>query len=167
MKKLLLVALIGIGAWWYFIGGAKLTEAQVNEFYRDVEIATLERKPENLCALLADNFQSTGSVAVGGEEHSLTQDKTQTCNNYRQMYAGFDKLGEKMGGMLQLDSSYQIHSITISPDGKNATVDISTALDVAGSIMNLRARSTDTLVRKNGKVRFLRSEGNGAVDGGS
>ena len=42
-------------------------------------------------------------------------------------------------------------------------VDVSSSLDVAGSIMNIRARSTDTLVRRNGKVLLLRSQGTGSV----
>lgn len=167
MKKLLLVALIAIAAWWHFIGGRKLTEDHVTRFYRDTEVATLSRKPEDLCALLADDFQSTGTVAVGGRRSAQGGDKAQTCAGYRGLYDTWEKLGEKMGGMLQLDSRYEIHSITVSPDGKSATADISTSLDVGGSIMNIRSRSTDTLVRRNGKVLMQHSEGRGSIGPGS
>lgn len=167
MKKLILVVLVAGAVWWYFIGGRKLSEDHVNSFYRDLEVATLQRKPENICALLASEFQSTGTVSIGGASRSDAQDKTQTCEAYRGMYETWEKLGEKMGGTLQLDSNYTIHSIAISPDSKTATVDISSSLDVAGSIMNIRSRSTDTLVRRNGKVLLLHSEGVGSIGAGS
>ena len=152
MKKLVLLALVAAVAWWYFVAGRQLSEDHVKGFYRDLEVATLERRPQDLCSLLADNFESTGTVAVAGRVHTGAQDKAQTCEGYRSLYESWEKLGEKMGGTLQLDSSYTIHSIAISADNKAATVDVSSSLDVAGSIMNIRSRSTDTLIRRNGKV---------------
>ena len=82
------------------------------------------------------------------------------------MYDTFAKLGEQMGGLLQLNSSVSVNSVVISPDGKTATVDLNSSLDVGGSIMNLRSHSTDTLVRRNGKVLMLNSTGTGAIGGG-
>ncbi|MCL7421984.1 MAG: hypothetical protein M8364_13880 [Methylobacter sp.] len=82
------------------------------------------------------------------------------------MYKSFDDLGDKMGGILQLDYGYSIHKIDISPDSKSAVVDVSFSLDVAGSIMNIRSRSTDTLIRRNGKMLMLRSEGKGTIESG-
>lgn len=163
MKKIILFVLIAFAAWWYFIGGRKLTEVHVNEFYRNHEIATLERKPDNLCSLLADDFKSAGTVVIQGTSRTEEHNKTQTCDAYRELYAAWATLGEKMGGVLQLDSDYKIHSIAISADRKTATVDVSSSLDVAGSIMNIRSRSTDTLVRRNGKVMLMRTEGIGSV----
>jgi hypothetical protein len=167
MKKLILLALMAAAGWWYFIGGRTLTEAHVHEFYRNLEIATLQREPEALCSLLADDFTSTGTVSMGGRRQTQTQDKEQTCQAYRDLYASWEKLGEAMGGMLQLDSNYEVHSIVISADSENATVDFSSSLDVAGSIMNIRSRSNDTLIRRNGKVMLLRSEGKGSISSGS
>jgi len=167
LKKILLVVLVAGAAWWYFVGGRKLSEDQVNAFYRDFEIATLARKPEDICALLAPDFQSNGTVTMAGQRRADAQDKAQTCESYRNMYAAWEKLGEKMGGILQLDSDYTIHSVTLSPDHKTATVDISSSLDVGESLINIRSRSTDTLVRRNGKVLLLHSEGDGSVGSGS
>lgn len=167
MKKIILVVLIAFAAWWYFIGGRKMTEVHVTEFYRSLEVATLERKPDALCALLADDFKSTDTAVIQGVKVADENDKTQTCEAYRELYATWAKLGEKMGGMLQLDSDYKLHSISISADRKSATVDVSSSLDVAGSITNIRSRSTDTLVRRNGKVMMIRSEGTSSVSAGS
>ena len=167
MKGWVLVLLAAGAAWWYFVGGRQLSEEQVRAFYRDMEIATLNRQPDDLCALLAPDFQSAGTFEVGQQRRSQVQDKAQACEAYRDLYDRWDKLGEKMGGTLQLDANHAIHSVTISADKKSATVDISHSLDVAGSIMNMRSHTTDTLIRRQGRVLLLRSEGTGSVGGGS
>jgi hypothetical protein len=165
-KLLLLIVFIAAVAWWYFVGGRSLSEANVRDFYRAFEAATLERKPEDICSLFADDFRSTGTVAVGTQSRTDSQDKAETCESYRKLYQSWDQLGEKMGGTLQLDSNYEIHSIDIAADHKSATVDVSNSLDVAGSIMNIKGRSTDTLIRRNGKVLMLHSVGSGSIGGG-
>jgi hypothetical protein len=168
MKKLLIVAIAAVGAWWFFVGGRTLTETQARAFYSDMERATLSRKPEELCKMLASDFSSGGTLAVGGMKvtQPTTQGKEDTCEGYRALYASWEKIGDKMGGVLQLDSHYEIHSVKLSADKKSATVDISSSLDVAGSIMNMRARTTDTLVRRNGKVLLLSSEGVSSMGAG-
>lgn len=167
MKKLLVIVLVAVGAWWFFVGGRKLTEEQVNDFYQDVTRATLSRRPEDLCALLAPEFKTTGTVSAAGQQKTESMDKAQTCDGYTKLYAAWDQLGEKMGGTLQLEYGSTIHSITIAPDHKSATVDVSTTLDVGGSIMKIRSRSTDVLIRRAGKVLMLRSDGTGSIAAGS
>lgn len=166
MKKLMLLAILAGASWWYFIGGRTIAEEHVNRFYRELEAATLSRNPEALCALLADDFQTTGTIDMGGRRATSTQNKAQACEAYVAMYANFEQLGNKMGGLLQLDSNYKINNIAIQPDGKSAIVDYSASLDVAGTLMNIRSRSTDTLIRRNGKVLMLRSEGKGSIRSG-
>lgn len=166
MKKFILLALLGGAGWWYFIGGRTITEEHVTRFYQELEAATLSRNPEALCALLAEDFQSTGTVEIGGRRGTSTQDKAQSCQAYTAMYETFEQLGNRMGGIVQLDSNYKINSIAIQSGGKSALVDFSSSLDVAGTIMNARSRSTDTLIRRNGKVFMLRSEGKGSIRSG-
>jgi hypothetical protein len=166
MRKFLLLAILAGAGWWYFIGGRTISEAHVERFYQDLEHATLSRDPQALCALLDEDFQSVGTISMGGRRETVEQDKAQACEAYVEMYKNFALLGDKMGGMLQLDSSYTINSVAIQPDSKTAMVDFSSSLDVAGTIMNLRSRSTDTLIRRNGKVLMLRSEGKGRIFSG-
>ncbi|MCB2019004.1 MAG: hypothetical protein KDF54_16085 [Hydrogenophaga sp.] len=166
MQKLFILVIAAAGTWWYFVGGRKIDEAQVHDYYHQMQVATLDRKPDNLCALLAPEFQSSGTVRVAGQSRIDTQNREQVCASYQEMYDTFAKLGEQMGGLLQLNSSVSVNSVVISPDGKTATVDLNSSLDVGGSIMNLRSHSTDTLVRRNGKVLMLNSTGTGAIGGG-
>lgn len=168
MKKIsLLVITFGIAGWWFLVGGRTISDAHVRDFYREQEHATLSRQPEALCALLDDRFKSTGTVSLLEHKSRESQDKAQACNALAELYHTWADLGEKMGGILQLDSSYTIHSITISADGRSATADVSTSLDVGGSMMHIRSRTTDTLIRKNGAVKLLRSDGQGSIGVGS
>lgn len=166
MRKFLLLAILVGASWWYFIGSRTITEGHVVRFYQDLEHATLSRNPEALCALLDEDFQTVGTVVVEGRRNTSTQDKAQTCQAYTELFNSFAMIGNSMGGMVQLDSSYTINSINIQPDNKSAIVDYTSALDVAGSIMNIRSRSTDTLIRRNGKVLMLHSEGKGSISTG-
>jgi hypothetical protein len=167
MKKIVLALALIVGGWWYFIGGRTLTEEHVREFYAAQERATLSRDPKALCALLAADFETTGTVMAGGRTSpKTTQNREQVCAAYDQLYASFEKIGDKMGGMLQLDSSYTLHDISLASNKKMATVDVSSALDVGGTIMNIRSRATETLIRRNGKTLLLRSEGTGSVRSG-
>jgi hypothetical protein len=163
MKKILALLVIAAAAWWYFVGSSRISEGQAVAFYRDYERAMLERKPEDLCALLADDYTGIGTVSAGGQGRTDSADKEQTCENWRQLFASWEKLGAAMGGMLQVNSGFELHSVNVAADHKSAEVDISTTLDVGGSLMHMASRGTDTLVRRHGKVLMLHSEGEATV----
>lgn len=166
MNKLI-VLLLAVAAWWYWFAARQINDQQVREFYSEMERATLSRDPEALCALFAEDFQTSGSVESAGVTKAMpVQNKQQTCDNYRQLFASFEKIGVQMGGMLQLDVRQTLNSVEISPDKRSATVDFEYQMDVGGSIMNMRSHSVDVLVRQNGKVLLQRSTGEGAVSSG-
>jgi hypothetical protein len=166
MKKLLVLLLVAIAAgWWQFVGVRQtITEDDVRQFYAMSDHAIGMRDPSLHCALLDSKFHSEGYVTVGEKRERVAQNKKQTCEGYASLYALWADVGESMdNSLLQLDWNNTINSITISSDGKTATVDYSNALDVGGSLMHIKGHSTDTLIRKSGKVLMLRSEGEGSV----
>lgn len=156
MKKILLLVIAAGAIWWYITPDQPLTEEAVYEFYQQQEHQLLSRNPAGLCALLAPEFEGVLNSPAG----SRTEDRDSACEAYQAMFDGFAALGEKMGGLLQLDSRYTIHSIQLVDEGKLAIVDVSYALDVAGSIMNIRSRSTETIIKRRGKPLLLRSTEN-------
>jgi hypothetical protein len=167
MKKIVLALALIAAGWWFFIGSRTLTEEHVRAFYAEQERATLDRDPKALCELLASDYESVGTVTVAGHlSPKTTTNRKQTCAAYAALYTQFEKIGDKMGGILQLDSQYDIHDIALASNKKSATVDVSSALDVGGTIMNIRGRTTDTLIRRNGKTLLLRSEGTGSIRSG-
>lgn len=166
MKTVLVLVLIAGGGWWYFEGGRTLSEKSVNDFYEQQAVATLSRDPEALCDQLGAEYQSSAVITSIEGRAQEKANKDQSCQSLNAMYENFHQLGEKMGGTLQLDYDYKIQKITISKDKKTATVETSYTLDVAGSLMNFEGTSVDTLIRRNGKVMALRSEGKTRVSSG-
>ncbi len=165
MKKLLLIALAIAGAWWFFVGGRKLDENKVRDFYQAVEVATYKREPETLCAMLAKDFhgQYTYSTNIPGQPREDEENREQACDGYRRLYATFIQIGDKMGGILTLGYNYTLYSIKIAPDGKSATVDVGYSLEAGGALMHMQSRTTETLIRRNGKVLVQRSEGTTSI----
>jgi hypothetical protein len=164
---LLLIVVLAVIGWYYFIGGRRISEDQISAFYQKQTEATLSRSPEALCALLADDFEGSSSGVVYGQRVAVTQNKEQTCESYRQMYSGIAQIGDKLGGMAQLDYQHDVDEVSISADRKSATASVRYTLNVAGSVMRYRGRSTDTLVRRTGRVLLQRSEEEASVTGGN
>lgn len=54
---------------------------------------------------------------------------------------------------------FKIKQIEVASNRKNAAIKTKYRLDVAGSLMNIRGNSDDTLIRRNGKVLLERSNG--------
>lgn len=165
VRPLLLIAVLAVVGWYYFIGGRRISEDQISAFYQKQAEATLSRNPEALCGLLADEFEGHSSGVVYGQRVAATQNKAQTCESYRQMYGGIAEIGDKLGGIAQLDYQHDIEEVSISADSKSATASVRYNLNVAGNLMRYRGRSTDTLVRRAGRVLLQRSEEESSVSG--
>lgn len=158
MKKLAVIALATWGLWWYFVGGRTITTEHVEDYYRKYEHALLSRNPDGLCQLLDDKFQGSDTTTVLGQEMTTNTDRAKACASFHETFETIKDVGNKLGGIAQLDSDYDIESISISPDRKSAKVVISYSLDVAGRFMQIRSQSTETLVRRNGKVLGTQAE---------
>lgn len=165
MRKTHLLAVVALMLAASACTDKKLSEEQVRDFYTQLEAATLERKPEKSCALLAADFEGVATVHVEGESKKDTSDKAKTCEGYKALNKSFEMMGTAMGGTVQIDTDYTIHRVTLGADKKSATVDISNSMNVGGSMMRMRSRSTETLVLEGDKVLMQRSVGVGAMCG--
>ena len=159
MKKVLLLAGVCAGAWWWFIGGRTVDESHVRGFYEKQMHATLTRDPKALCEMLASDFVGEAvEISLAGRVRNV-HDHDQACKSMEEFYASMDKLGQSMGGMLQIDYDHEITEIQVADDKRSAVVKTRFKMDLGGSILNLDGTSTDTLIRRNGKVRVQRSNG--------
>ncbi|WP_432722477.1 hypothetical protein R0381_001655 [Jeongeupia wiesaeckerbachi] len=149
-KWLLLASLLVVAAWWYFIGSRTISDEQARGFYTDYQNALFSREPKNLCALLADDFQGISNGTVSNKE--------QACAEAVVFFKSIERIGDSMDGILQLDSDIDVRSVTVATDRRQAVVNVENTLDVGGSIINIREKSSDTLIRRNGKVLLLKSE---------
>ena len=159
MKKVLLLVGVCAAAWWWFIGGRTMDESHVRGFYDQQMRATLARDPKALCEMLASDFVGEAvEVSLRGRVRNV-QDRTQACKSLEDFYASMDKLGQSLGGIMQIDYHHEITDIQLADDKKSAVVQTKYTLDLGGTIINMNGTSTDTLIRRNGKVRVQRSDG--------
>jgi hypothetical protein len=159
MKKLVLLFLIAAAGWYYFIAARKLDEAKIRAYYEQQTIGTLSREPTALCDLMADDFRGVNRLVVGSRRQEGDVGQEESCEEIKRMYSNIEAVGNRMGGIAQLDYSQEIDNIEISSDGKTATVTTTFSLDIAGQHMRLRGTNTDTLIRRNGRVLAIRTEG--------
>ncbi|MBP1151265.1 hypothetical protein [Methylocaldum sp. RMAD-M] len=166
MRMLLLIAILAGVSWYYFIGGRKISDDQVRAFYQMQTHATLSRNPEALCNLLDNDFESRGISVVYGQRTEVTQNKEETCAAYKQMYQGIADIGARLGGIATLGYEHHIDEVEVSSNRKSAIASVHFALTVAGSVMQYRGHSKDTLIRRAGRVLLLRSEEKSSIGNG-
>lgn len=158
MKKIIsavfLLVIVGCG-WWFWQDKTKLSEAKVLAHYEREKAAVLARKPEDLCALRAEDY--TGKDIA--ESAATYSDKQSECKAAVEMFQLFDQLNKIKGYYLGLQHNYTINKITFSPDRKTATVDINYLLDLGEDFVHLKEHSTETLIIREGKTLLLKSEG--------
>jgi len=156
-KLLAIVGLACAAAWYYFVGGAKLDEDMVRQFYTDAAHATLSRDPEALCAQMSSKLVVNQETVVMGQTSNQTLNKKQACEAQHKAFQQFKEMGEKVDGILTMEFDYSVDSITLSPNHKTAVVQMSSTLQMGGQLMQFRSVSTDELDREWGKVHITKS----------
>lgn len=158
LRVIALVAVVCGAGWYYFVGGARLDEAMVRQFYLEEAHATLARDPDALCKLLARKSVVNQETLVLGQTISETLNRQQACEAQRKTFQLFDDLGEKAGGTLTIEYDYNIDKLEIAPNRKSATVEVSSTLKMGEAFVQIRSVSTDQLNREWGQVRILRAD---------
>lgn len=164
MFKWIVLAACAGGAWWHFIGNNKLTEDEVREFYVEGRQAVNARQADILCDRMHEDFEARGFLTIGRKVVARSETKDTVCAGTRKLMSDL-KNAEAGGTIFPMDNRFWLHSITLSPDRKSATVEISEETDIGGAWLQTRARSVETVVRQHGRIVLLRSEGNGSVQG--
>lgn len=157
MKKIvLLVVLAGLG-WWYFIGGRTLTEEGVRKHYDEQSAAMARFDAEALCAMLHDDYEGkeTSVTPMGTVKATVSRD--QACDNLGAALEPMKKMSEMSGGQAGISYVNKITRVTLSDDGKTATVEGEGRFSMAGSLL-IKAKYTEELVRRNGSILHLRSD---------
>jgi hypothetical protein len=159
MKYLLAAILAGTAGWYYLIDGSKLDEAMVREFYEQQSRHTYERDPEALCKQLSGSYRMSIESRIGGKVTNATYGKSVACEQLRKSFKFFEDMGERAGGTLTIEYSYEIHQLDISPNHKSATVEIATTLKMGEEFMQIFSESTDRIERSMRKVQLVSQDG--------
>lgn len=151
MKKVILLIVLIAAAVWYFDLSRRMTEETIRETYQ-AQLEALQRfdaKP--LCDSLDESYSDSVTMR-GGSAPAKTQDKATACNELTRALRRFKTLSERTGGIIEPDYEYAIQSITLSPDRKQATVEVSSTMRI-GDMTLARSRSVEHLIRRLGRIR--------------
>ncbi|MGV8959017.1 MAG: nuclear transport factor 2 family protein [Stenotrophomonas sp.] len=147
---------LAAAAGFYLLGGNRLDEQQVRDFYQRAEQAMLALDDEMLCSKLAEDFQQTITNAGEADEVPATADKAGYCDNTRQTMAQLRHVRDTMAGRAPMHYSQTVESVTVAPDRRSAQVQMRATLELPG--MRLTSHSHDTVVRRRWKLYDLRSD---------
>ena len=158
MKYLLAVILAVAAGWFYLIDGSKLDPSMVREFYETQSRHTYERDPEALCSQMSKHFSLRLEGRFGGQVTTGSYDKAAACRQIRTAFKFFAEMGDKAGGILTIEYTYEIRNLDISPNHKSATVEIATVLKMGEEFMQIYSDSTDRLQRSLRKVELVEQD---------
>jgi hypothetical protein len=151
MKKVILLIVLIAAAVWYFDTSRRMTEAAIRESYQ-TQVEALQRfDAEPLCDSLDNGYSASVTMRDAGAP-AKTQDKATACAELTRALRRFKTLSERTAGVLEPDYDYEIQSITLSPDRKLATVEVTSTMRI-GDMALARSRSVEHLIRHLGRIR--------------
>ncbi|WP_085315855.1 hypothetical protein [Derxia lacustris] len=161
MRFAILLVLLGATVAYALGPARKIDEAGVHRLYRAYSQGMLDEDSAALCRMYDDKFRGHASRPApgGGVEESL--DKAGACESLPRLLELKRRLSEQIGEELYINADYEIRSITLSPNGKKATVEVDTELRIGTEqrlVLLLRATETDTVIRELGREKFLTSD---------
>jgi hypothetical protein len=164
MKKMVamvvLLLLLALGFQMFRSNMSKLDEELVYAYYQKNINATRRFDAKTLCSMYDRKFRAVDvSRGPRGEERT-TMDRRQACESLDESMAMMKKLVAKT--RIEPEFKYTIESVSISPDRKQATVQLRASMRI-GKRLSVTSSGTEILVRRMGDVRSLSSDSKSTV----
>jgi hypothetical protein len=151
IRNLIVVLVLGLAAWLAYDNSREISESDVHNHYQDQLKALRESDEEALCKTAAEDF-SLQLEQVGAAPQKLTMDRHDACEQLKMTLKLMQLISTQSGGLLSIDFAYDIKSIGISPDGRTATVEITSTAKIGDRLL-ARSRGTERLSRSFWRVR--------------
>ena len=158
MKQIAIVIALCVGAWYFFIGGRKLDEPMVRDYYQKEAHAIYSRDAEALCKQLSRKARIESRTTMMGKTVEHSHNRDEACQATRDAFETFSKVGERMGGILTIEYEYNIDGIEVAPDRKSATVKGTSVLKMGESLLQYKTSFTQRLERELGQMRLVHAD---------
>ena len=99
MKKIVLLAALCAGAWYYFVGGRTLDEKMVRAYYDQSAHALYKRDAELMCKQLSSKAIIQDETVMNGQTQRSTLNHDQQCEAFKASMQMFEQIGDRMGGI--------------------------------------------------------------------
>lgn len=158
MKLIAIALVLCVGAWYFLIGGRKIDEGMVRDYYQQEAHAVSARDAERLCGQLSRNVVIESRFTMPGRSKNAIRNRDEACEAQRERFKMFQLAGERLGGMLAVSYDYHLDSIVIAPDGLSATVQGTSELKMGETAIQYSTRFTQRLERDVGQVRMVHAQ---------
>lgn len=158
MKKIVLLAALCAGAWYYFVGGRTLDGKMVRAYYDQSAHALYKRDAELMCKQLSSKAIIQDETVMNGQTQRSTLNHDQQCEAFKASMQMFEQIGDRMGGILTVEFEFHIDSIEIEPGRKSAKVKGTSLLKMGETVMQFSSTFNEQLVREMGQMKLLRSD---------
>ncbi len=159
MKQIAIVIALCVGAWFFFVGGRKLDEAMVRDYYQKDAHAIYSRDADAICKKLSRKAVIESKVTAMGRTVESSQTRDEACETMKTNLELFRTVGDRMGGILTIEYDYHIDSIEVATDRKSATVMGTSVLKMGESVLQYKSNFTQRLERELGQMRLVHSDG--------
>lgn len=168
MKAVLVLIACAVGAWYWFVGGRQISEAEVRTFYQQEQEWLANNKPQELCDSMDVSYsQRVTQISVAGRVLDEA-DKAKNCEATKQLLAQVEEMRSKFGGAVEIESTNDLGEIVISRDKKTATVQVSSVFKMKMgrlSLMKASSKTEERFIKRNGKLLRLSTEGKSILEG--
>ncbi|MFM9921801.1 hypothetical protein VLK31_02315 [Variovorax sp. H27-G14] len=158
MKQIAIVLALCVGAWYFFIGGRKLDEPMVRDFYQTQARAIAARDADKLCKQLSRKVVIESKTTVMGRAEETTHDRDSACLGVHKTFETFQIIGEHSDGILSMEYDYHLDAIEIAPDRKSARVQGTSVMKLGDSAVQLKTSFTQRVERELGQMRLVHAE---------
>lgn len=158
MKQIAIVIALCVGAWFFFVGGRKLDENKVRDYYQKEAHAIYSRDPDALCKLLSRKARVESKTTVMGKVVERSHDRDEACKSNRDAFETFSRVGERMGGILTIEFDYHLDDIEVAADRKSAVIKGTSLLKMGDALLQYKTSFTQRLEREFGQVRLVHSD---------
>lgn len=151
---LLVLGVLAVNHWR---GASVIEQHHVDEFYQHSYDAFMAQDDEDLCAMLAEDFEQVTLYRTESRQERKVVHKQDWCEANTELMEQVRRLRSSAVGRQFFDYSQTVTKVTVAPDKKSAEVEVRSTLRLAA--VRISARSHDTLVRERWKTRIQHSEG--------
>lgn len=158
MKQIAIVVALCVGAWYFFIGGRKLDEPMVRDYYQKEAMAIAAHDADRLCKQLSRKVVIESKTTVMGRTEEQTHDRESACAGARKTFENLRAVSDRMGAILSVEYDYHIDSVEIAADRRSATVKGTSVLKMGESAVQLKTSFNQRLERELGQMRLVHAE---------
>nr|WP_315494132.1 hypothetical protein [uncultured Rhodoferax sp.] len=167
MKIFLVLVACAVGGWYWFVGGRQISESDVRSYYTKELLFLDDGNSKEMCASLDEKYSSRMiQISAAGRVVEET-DKAKSCQAIEALVETVKKLNDQFGGGVVTNTEDNLDKIEISSDKKTATVSVRSIFKVGTEkvlMIKMTSNTTETFVKRNGKLLRLRAEGQTLIE---